>query len=78
MITGLIGGTGKRKIKLVDYDAAWAKKFEMHARSSPTYAAAPPLLIEHFGSTSVLGLAAKPIIDILGTTLSSSCPRSSR
>jgi GrpB-like predicted nucleotidyltransferase (UPF0157 family) len=62
---GLIGGVEKRLIEIRHYDSDWSKKFEMHAdliRKSLGKAAAR---VDHIGSTSVPGLAAKPIIDIL-------------
>jgi GrpB-like predicted nucleotidyltransferase (UPF0157 family) len=63
--TGLIGGVEKRQIKLLDYDPAWPQKFEAHARRIAGALGDSALRIEHVGSTSVPGLAAKPIIDIL-------------
>ncbi|HEY0323189.1 MAG TPA: GrpB family protein [Pyrinomonadaceae bacterium] len=63
--TGLIGGVEKAKIKLLDYDTDWPKKFETHARRIIEALGPAILRIEHIGSTSVPGLAAKPIIDIL-------------
>ena len=63
--TGLIGGAEKREIKIVDYDPDWPKKFEAHARVIAGALGGTALRIEHVGSTSVPGLAAKPIIDIL-------------
>jgi GrpB-like predicted nucleotidyltransferase (UPF0157 family) len=63
--TGLIGGVEKREIKIVDYDPDWPKKFETHARIIADTLGGSALQIEHVGSTSVPGLAAKPIIDIL-------------
>jgi GrpB-like predicted nucleotidyltransferase (UPF0157 family) len=63
--TGLIGGAEKREIKIVDYDQDWPKKFETHARVIADALGGTALRIEHIGSTSVPGLAAKPIIDIL-------------
>lgn len=63
--TGLIGGVEKVKIKVVDYDPEWPKKFEAHAGIIADALGSTPLLIEHIGSTSVPDLAAKPIIDIL-------------
>lgn len=64
--TGLIGGVEKRKIEIVDYDTDWPKKFEAHALViADALRAVSTLRIEHIGSTSVPGLAAKPIIDIL-------------
>jgi GrpB-like predicted nucleotidyltransferase (UPF0157 family) len=63
--TGLIGGVEKREIMIVDYDEEWPKKFETHARIIADALGRSALRIEHIGSTSVPGLAAKPIIDIL-------------
>jgi GrpB-like predicted nucleotidyltransferase (UPF0157 family) len=63
--TGLIGGVEKREIKIFDYDPDWPKKFETHAKRIANALGDTALRIEHIGSTSVPGLAAKPIIDIL-------------
>lgn len=63
--TGLIGGVEKREIKILDYDPDWPRKFEAHARRIADALGGTALRIEHIGSTSVPGLAAKPIIDIL-------------
>jgi len=63
--TGLIGGAERRGIKIVDYDPDWPKKFKAHARVIADALGASALRIEHVGSTSVPGLAAKPVIDIL-------------
>jgi GrpB-like predicted nucleotidyltransferase (UPF0157 family) len=53
-------------IELVPYDAAWPASFELQ-REQVADALAPWLIgsVEHIGSTSVPGLAAKPIIDML-------------
>ena len=63
--TGLIGGVEKREIRIADYDPDWPKKFETHARRIAGALGDTALRVEHVGSTSVHGLAAKPIIDIL-------------
>lgn len=63
--TGLIGGAEKRDIRIVDYDPGWPNKFETHAKTIVEAVGDSILRIEHIGSTSVPGLAAKPIIDIL-------------
>ncbi len=62
--TGLIGGPEKREIVIVDYDPSWPKKFERHAEKIRNALQDNVISIEHIGSTSVPGLAAKPIIDI--------------
>lgn len=63
--TGLLGGTEKTRITLVEYDASWRNKFQTHAARIAAALGAVALRIEHIGSTSVPGLAAKPIVDIL-------------
>ena len=63
--TVFIGGPEKRAIVIEAYDPAWAARFEQ-AKASLVEALGPKALgIEHFGSTSVPGLAAKGIIDVL-------------
>ena len=54
----------KRQIVMVDYDPRWPEKFQKHAALLSQSLGAKALAIEHIGSTSVPGLAAKPIIDI--------------
>jgi GrpB-like predicted nucleotidyltransferase (UPF0157 family) len=52
-------------IVVVDYDPAWPQMFEtLRARIEPVVADIA-VAIEHIGSTSVPGLAAKPIIDMV-------------
>jgi len=63
----LVGGREMRAIVIADYDPAWPARY---ARERDRIAAALgtlPRAIEHVGSTSVPGLAAKPIVDILVT-----------
>ncbi len=61
----LIGGIEKRDIVILDYDPRWPEKFESHARKIQHALGDTALAIEHVGSTSVPGLAAKPIVDII-------------
>ena len=61
----LIGGVEKREILVVDYNPLWPEKFQKHAAILWQALASKALCIEHVGSTSVPGLAAKPIIDIV-------------
>ncbi|MDB4992468.1 MAG: hypothetical protein JWL75_713 [Parcubacteria group bacterium] len=63
--TGLIGGVEKRDIKVVEYDSDWPEKFTGQENIIRQALGDSALAIEHIGSTSVPGLAAKPIIDIL-------------
>jgi GrpB-like predicted nucleotidyltransferase (UPF0157 family) len=53
-------------INIVPYDPRWVEQFtaERHAIRDCVDAAIP-LVIEHFGSTAIPGLPAKPIIDIM-------------
>ena len=50
---------------LVDYDPAWPAAFEDEKARIGTAVRGISLGIEHYGSTAVTGLRAKPIIDIL-------------
>jgi GrpB-like predicted nucleotidyltransferase (UPF0157 family) len=52
-------------IVLVEYDPAWPRLFEREAERIRGVLGAGALRIEHAGSTSVPGLAAKPIVDIV-------------
>jgi len=53
-----------RTVVVVDYDEEWPRRFEdLRARIWPVVADVA-IRIEHVGSTSVPGLAAKPIIDM--------------
>src|SRR5262249_32790734 len=61
----LIGGFEKREIRIVEYDPRWTEKFQKHAKVLLRALGKRALAIEHAGSTSRPGLAAKPIIDIL-------------
>jgi GrpB-like predicted nucleotidyltransferase (UPF0157 family) len=53
------------RIVLVDYDPRWADLFEREAARIRTVLAKEALRIEHVGSTSVPGLPAKPIVDVV-------------
>jgi GrpB-like predicted nucleotidyltransferase (UPF0157 family) len=52
-------------ILIVDYDPEWPRLFEREAERIQAALGERVLLIEHVGSTSVPGLAAKPRIDVL-------------
>jgi GrpB-like predicted nucleotidyltransferase (UPF0157 family) len=52
-------------IVLVDYDDAWPVRFEREAQLIRDALGERALVVEHAGSTSIPGLAAKPIIDIV-------------
>jgi GrpB-like predicted nucleotidyltransferase (UPF0157 family) len=53
------------KIQVVDYDPDWPGLFEREAERIRAVLGERVVQLEHVGSTSVPGLAAKPIIDIL-------------
>lgn len=72
----LIGGIEQRAIEIFDYHPHWPETFELHARAIAAALGAVALQIEHIGSTSVPGLAAKPIIDILLVVADSADERS--
>ena len=55
----------KEDVDIVPYDPAWATKFEKE--SAFLKKKFPKIIkrIEHFGSTSIPGLSAKPVVDML-------------
>ncbi len=53
------------QIYLADYDPAWPELYEVEASKIRAALGERILLLEHVGSTSVPGLAAKPLIDIV-------------
>lgn len=55
-----------RKVIVSPYDERWALLFAKEAEKLERILGEELLAIHHFGSTSVPGLAAKTIIDILG------------
>ena len=52
-------------IVLADYDPSWPALFEREAARIRGALGDRALLVEHAGSTSVPGLAAKPVVDIV-------------
>jgi GrpB-like predicted nucleotidyltransferase (UPF0157 family) len=53
------------KVVLVEYDPTWPAQFAAEAGKILGALGERALVVEHAGSTSVPGLAAKPILDIL-------------
>lgn len=53
-----------RKIEVVPYDPGWPVAFDRERQRIQRALGGAALNIEHVGSTSVPGLAAKPVIDI--------------
>jgi GrpB-like predicted nucleotidyltransferase (UPF0157 family) len=54
----------QRNIEVVPYDSGWPAAFDLEASRLRTALGPLALRIDHHGSTSVPGLAAKPVIDI--------------
>jgi GrpB-like predicted nucleotidyltransferase (UPF0157 family) len=52
-------------IQIVDHDPRWIEEYRADAAEIEIALVPWNPMVEHFGSTSVPGLAAKPIIDIL-------------
>lgn len=61
----MIGGRERRPVVIAEYDPAWATRFANERDHIRLAMGATALEIDHIGSTSVPGLAAKPIVDIL-------------
>ena len=55
----------KRVIEVIDYDPTWAIDFEQEKALLLRVMGETATNVEHIGSTAVVGLSAKPIIDIL-------------
>ena len=65
----LIGGRESAVIVVVDYDPRWPSRFEEVAGRVGRELGVRALGVQHIGSTSVPGLAAKPVIDMLLTVV---------
>jgi len=63
----IIGGPEALEAGLHDYNVRWAQDYRDHRRRILDALAAVDVDVEHIGSTSVPGLAAKPIVDIVVT-----------
>jgi GrpB-like predicted nucleotidyltransferase (UPF0157 family) len=61
----IIGEVEPQAIVVVDYDPAWPGRFRREEAKIRAALGEAALSVEHIGSTSVPGLAAKPIVDIL-------------
>jgi GrpB-like predicted nucleotidyltransferase (UPF0157 family) len=53
------------RVTVVEYSPGWREKFERERELLTRVVGADAGIVEHVGSTSVEGLAAKPIIDIM-------------
>jgi GrpB-like predicted nucleotidyltransferase (UPF0157 family) len=65
LAAALVGGLRPTTVVLARYDLQWPAWFADRAADLRRVLGARALLIEHIGSTSVPGLAAKPIIDVV-------------
>jgi GrpB-like predicted nucleotidyltransferase (UPF0157 family) len=61
----IIGEVEQQAIVIADYDPGWPRRFGREASKIRGALGPAALSVEHVGSTSVPGLAAKPIVDIL-------------
>jgi GrpB-like predicted nucleotidyltransferase (UPF0157 family) len=51
-------------VTIVEYDESWPERFETEAAAVRAAVGPAALRVDHVGSTSVPGLAAKPIVDL--------------
>lgn len=58
-------GLKKNEVKLVDYDQDWKTEFNEIQKSIIQYTHLSEDDIQHIGSTSIHGMMAKPVIDLL-------------
>lgn len=65
MAVELIGGPERVEVSLQGYDDRWQDVYLLHRRRIEAALAPRRVRIQHIGSTSVPGLAAKPIVDIV-------------
>ncbi len=66
-VTGLdlVGGPEPLTVTLAEHDPRWADAFAEHRARILTALAGQDVQVEHIGSTSVPGLAAKPVVDLV-------------
>lgn len=53
------------KVRLMDFSEYWSRMFQTEAQFLKTLFDDEIIRIEHFGSTSVQGMKAKPVIDMM-------------
>lgn len=53
------------RVRLSDFNENWARMFQMEAQYLKAIFGDEIIRFEHFGSTSVYGLKAKPVIDMM-------------
>ena len=65
----------RKTVHVSDYDPAWPEQFRALARRAADAVGDIVLGIEHVGSTSVPGLAAKPVVDLAVVVRREDVPR---
>ena len=63
-------GLKRGTVKVVDNNPNWPQEFEAEKQRLIDTFGDKIVAVEHIGSTSILGLAAKPIIDIVAAVKS--------
>ncbi|EKO3848932.1 GrpB family protein [Vibrio harveyi] len=58
-------GLANHKVDVVKHDPAWRQEFARSRSELALVTEIPPIQIEHIGSTAILDMPAKPIIDIV-------------
>ena len=58
-------GLKNNEVRLVEYSPKWRGEFERSKNLILDHTHIPENRIEHIGSTSIIGMSAKPIIDII-------------
>jgi len=61
----LVHGLTPVTVVIADADPAWPAQYDAYATALQSLLGERLLIVEHIGSTSVPGLAAKPVIDII-------------
>lgn len=61
---------GQSTVTILPYDPSWAKAFEAQTKQIQEALGAIDIDFHHIGSTSIPGMIARPIIDILGVVSS--------
>lgn len=67
LAAALVGGLEPRVVEIVDYKDEWPARFEQEKAPLEKALGGIAYRIEHIGSTSVPGLAAKDVVDICVT-----------
>ncbi|MEY2432296.1 MAG: N-methylhydantoinase [Acidimicrobiaceae bacterium] len=68
-VTGvtILGERDGSSVRIIDYDLAWPVRFDAERHRIASALGPVARRIEHIGSTSVPGLAAKPVVDVMVT-----------